>query len=236
VNGIEIMDVDPKTFWEEKILHWENGRYEKKTQKASFLEAIADWSSNSLRFRIEVTGRLLAPFVAGKQVVEIGCGSGLLTEGLLAAGAASYTGYDIAETAIGSAKARADEKGFSDNVHYQVCGVSNLPPFGADIVFSLGLLDWLTDAELDALFRASGSADFLHAIAEKRMSLSQYLHRLYVQVAYGHRTGAYRPRYYRVSEMENLIHPYNQSLIHVYRDRRLSFGALVSSLPIEHGP
>jgi len=229
------MTVEPKKFWEGKILGWEQGRYGQKEKRSSVLEKLADRSSASLRFRMEITGQLLVPHVEGKRIVEIGCGSGLLSETLLAAGAQSYIGYDIAENAIDHASRSAAKSGFSDKARYEVAAVSDLPDLEADLVFSLGLLDWLTDEELKTVFKVGGSADFLHAIAEKRASLSQLIHRAYVQMAYGHKTGSYRPRYYRISEIELLLRPYTDAKLHVYRDPLLSFGALVSSLPIEQG-
>lgn len=226
------MAFDAKEFWENKILPWENGRYETDTSSPALLERLADRASRSLRFRIEITGRLLAPHVAGKKVVELGCGSGILTERILQAGATSYTGYDIAESAISAARERARTFERADSVKYELKPVSDLPPLDADIVFSLGLLDWLTDDELEILFKQSGDADYFHAIAEKRSSISQLIHRAYVQISYGHRTGAYRPRYYTIEDIRRISAPTNDRSIFVYRDPRLSFGALLSTLPI----
>jgi hypothetical protein len=49
-------------------------------------------------------------------------------------------------------------------------------------------LYWLTDDEIAAVFRQSGKVDFLNAIAERRPGIQQWLHRSYVQLAYGYRT------------------------------------------------
>ena len=226
------MQTDPKQFWEHKILHWERGRYEEKTSP-SFLERIADRSSSSLRFRIEAVGKGLAPFVKGKKVVELGCGTGILAGKIVAAGADAYVGYDIAEAAITEARQRAEQLRISDKASFSVGSIDELDDLQADIVFSLGLLDWLNDNELEALFKISGSTDYLHAIAEKRFSLSQFFHRLYVHVSYGHRTGAYIPRYYAVGDLEEIIKHHNVKAVRVLRDPRLSFGAFLTNLPIE---
>ena len=226
------MSVDPKDFWENKIIGWEKGRYEDTQWSASFLERLANRSSNSLRFRLAITMELLSTFVRDKTIVEIGCGSGLLAGKLLDFGAKSYVGYDIAEIAIYNARALATSQGYADRARFEVSSVSSLPPVEGDIVFSLGLLDWLTNEELDALFKASGKTDYFHAIAEKRGSITQLLHRLYVHIAYGHKTGSYVPRYFTIEQMQGMIRPYNDSAIHVFRDPRLSFGAILSSLLI----
>jgi 2-polyprenyl-3-methyl-5-hydroxy-6-metoxy-1,4-benzoquinol methylase len=96
---------DPKTFWEEKILHWEEGRYNLvNSHSIMTLESVANKSSSSLRFRIEKSAELLSEFVTDKNVVEIGCGRALLARTLLDAGAKSYLGIDITDSAIGVAK------------------------------------------------------------------------------------------------------------------------------------
>jgi predicted TPR repeat methyltransferase len=227
------MTTDPKEFWEKKILGWEHGRYELPSKGSTLIERLANQSSDSLRFRLNVTCKLLRRHVENKKVVEIGCGSGLLAEPLLALGARSYTGYDIAENAVAEAKGRAKLNGLSNKAAFHVKRVSELPSLDADIIFSLGLVDWLTNIELDALFRAGGRADYLHAIAESRLSISQMLHRIYVHLAYGHRTGSYVPRYYKVAELEKMIQQYKQAQVHVFRHPKLSFGALISSLPLD---
>ena len=226
------MTVNPKEFWENKILGWESGRYDNRPKASSFLEKIANRSSNSLRFRMDVAGQLLKRHVTAKHVVEVGCGSALLAEKIIAMGAASYTGYDFAESAISQAQKRVTESGFSERIRLMVKSVDQLANLQADIVFSLGLLDWLNDEELKNLFRSSGAADYLHAIAEKRLGLSQFFHRIYIHLAYGYRTIYYIPRYYDVSQLKDLINQFKTNELHVYRNHKLSFAALISSLPI----
>ena len=223
---------DPKQFWENKILAWENNRYGNDDVQGSFLERIASRSSRSLRFRQSIACGLLRPFAAGKRIVEVGCGSGMLAADIISMGAESYLGYDIAESAVAQARRRVDSHGVAGKATFEVASVAELPALEADVVLTLGLLDWLDDAALDALFRVTGKADYLHAIAEKRFSVSQMLHRLYVHVAYGHKTGGYVPRYYTTEEIEAVAGRYNSRQLVPWCDPRLSFGVFVSSLPI----
>jgi SAM-dependent methyltransferase len=224
------MAVEPKQFWEAKILDWEQGRYARPNRPIGVLEWIADRSSMSLRFRIDITPELLAPFLANKRVVELGCGSGLLAGRIIDYGAASYVGVDLAETAI--AKARQRHRASDSRIAFEVADVASMRPLAADLVISLGLFDWLTDDEIAAVFQKFGSADFLHAIAERRPGIQQWLHRIYVQLAYGHRTDSYRPRYFTCDHVKVLAAAGARRPVYAYRNFRLSFGALLSSLPI----
>src|SRR5262249_61536331 len=142
-------------------------------------------------------------------------------------GAASSPGLASA----GSATEKARPRHVHDaRMQFQVGNVADLPLLSADLIVSLGLFDWLTDDEIAAVFRQSGKADFLHAIAEQRPGIQQWLHRSYVQLAYGYRTDRYRPRYFTCDHIKSLADI--RRPIHVYRSWRLSFGALISSLPI----
>jgi SAM-dependent methyltransferase len=223
------MAVDPKQFWEAKLLAWEEGRYGRPDRPRGLLEWIANRSSMSLRFRVAITPELLRPYLAGKRVLELGCGSGIIAGKLIEHGAASYLGIDIAESAIEKARSR---HGNEVRMQFQIGNAADLPPLSADLIVSLGLFDWLTDDEIAAVFRQSGKAHFLHAIAERRAGIQQWLHRSYVQLAYGYRTDRYRPRYFTCDHVRSLSAAGASRPLYVYRNWRLSFGALLSSLPI----
>ncbi len=203
------MAVDPKQFWEAKLLAWEQGRYGGSDRPRGLLEWIANRSSMSLRFRVAITPELLRPYLANKHVVELGCGSGIMAGKLIDA-----------------------RYGDNPKVRFLVSSIADMPPVSADLIVSLGLFDWLTDDEITGVFRKSGSADFLHAIAERRPGVQQWLHRSYVQLAYGYRTDSYRPRYFKCDHVGRLATVAINRPIYVFRSWRLSFGALVSSLPI----
>ena len=224
------MKTDPREFWEAKILDWEEGRYSKPNRRLSIMERLANRSSMSLRFRTRITPELLGPHLAGKRVIEVGCGSGLLAERIIRGGAAAYVGIDLAKTAIEAAQKRVGSVG--GRVQFLAGDISRLGEQTGDIVFSLGLLDWLTDDQLRNLFNLSGKAEFLHAIAEKRMSIQQLIHRSYVHMAYGHFSGGYKPRYFEAKLIRGLAAAAHDRPVYAYRDWRLSFGALISSFPI----
>jgi hypothetical protein len=147
---------------------------------------------------------------------------------LIEYGAASYVGVDIAEAAIEKARHVYRDRG---QIQFVIGDVANVQ-ISADLVISLGLFDWLTDKEIASVFRKSGASDFLHAIAERRPGFQQWLHRRYVQLAYGYRTDSYRPRYLTCRHIKSLATTAKSEPFYVFRNWRLSFGALISSLPI----
>lgn len=220
-------------FWEGKILDWERGRYSAKGGSGGPLERLADRASDSLRFRMESAAELLAPFVKGRRVIDLGCGTGLLAPSLLAAGAVHYAGYDIAESAIELARARADKEGWADRATFERASLADLERLDGDVVISLGLTDWLTDPELERLFVLGGPAEFLHATSEARPSLQRWLHQLYCYVSYGYRTQGYVPRYLETPAIAAMARRHRQGPVYVWRHRRLSFGAYITSLPVK---
>jgi SAM-dependent methyltransferase len=226
--------VDPRAFWNKKILLWEAGRYDVNGQsRNSSLERIADRSSNSLRHRQCLGVELISKKIEGRHIVELGCGSGMLAIPFIEAGASTYHGIDIADVAIEAAQARAAGYEQGGRISFEVAQVNTLSELNRDaIIVSLGLLDWLNDDELGNLIAQQGERDFLHSISEDSASLSQLLHRFYVHLAYGYRTGAYVPRYYHPKDIARLVATQNDRPTYVYRDSILSFGALISSFPI----
>jgi 2-polyprenyl-3-methyl-5-hydroxy-6-metoxy-1,4-benzoquinol methylase len=223
--------VDPKKFWENKILEWETGRYEEKDKAThtTILEKIANRASNSLRNRIRLACETLQPIVAGKRVVEIGCGSGFLAEQLINAGAIHYTGFDISQKAIDEATRRHTKMISSGIVQFHAISIDDMPILSTDVVFSLGLLDWLTDDEIVTLFHKSGDALYLHAIAERTLSIQRLIHKAYVYLSYGHRTGSYVPRYFTALEIKSMANQSKPDDAFVYRNPKLSFGAFISN-------
>jgi 2-polyprenyl-6-hydroxyphenyl methylase/3-demethylubiquinone-9 3-methyltransferase len=81
----------------------------------------------------------------GKRVVDIGCGGGILSEGMAQRGA-DVTGIDMAEAALTVAKLHLHESGV--NVDYQLCTAENLAeqqPGQFDVVTCMELLEHVPD-------------------------------------------------------------------------------------------
>lgn len=221
----------PADFWDSKILGWEDSRYAATALTPSLLEGIAARASASLRFRMRAALALLGPHVQGRRVVELGCGSGLLVQKLMALGAASYRGIDISPVAIARARERAAAAPPGGNISFAVGAVAELEPLGESLTFSLGLFDWLTDTEIERVLAAGAGGPYLHAVAERRLSLQQLIHRGYVFLSYGRRTGL-APRYHAIPKIAAAVRRCRGSSPNVFRDPRLSFGVFITDLPL----
>ena len=223
--------IKPRDFWNEKLIGWEEDRYSHSAQGSSLLEELARKFSG-LPERMATASRVLIPRAAGKRIVEVGCGTGLLAESLIEAGAESYLGFDIADSAVKSAQERVAAAGMSEKIQFMQGGVIDIGKVDADIVFSMGLLDWLTHDEIDKVFGLSEGAEFLHSFSEKRLSFWRMVHMLYVFVAYGHRTGKYKPNYHTLSELSEIADRHGKKRITPIRNPGMRFGCFMTSFEI----
>ena len=226
--------VDKKQFWEDKIIGWEDGRYNINKHNLSFLEKFSDMLSSSLRFRIAFTKKILHKISKDKVIVEVGCGSGLLAKTAIDNGAKHFYGYDISELAIERAKKFAADNGISSQVTFEAKAIADMKKIEADYYFSLGTLDWITIEDIKYLFSLHSNIQFFHSYCEKRYSLSQLLHRIYVYLSYKKNTKTYSPYYMtekEIVEIFNSITSFDKS--YIYRNPKLSFGAFISTFKLD---
>jgi len=226
------MSIDKKQFWEDKIIGWEDLRYDKKETNFNLFEKTVDKTNNTLIFRLNFAFKILEPLIKNKNVVELGCGSGFLAKKFIEKGANSYIGYDISEKAILRAKELVKDQNESGKINFYAKPILDLEKLKADYVFSLGLTDWLTDEEIDHMLKVSSDCDSLHSISEKRISISRILHQLYVYISYGYKSKGYAPRYLNSKEFSEKISNYTQKKAYEFRDKKLSFGMFVSTIPL----
>ncbi|MES2965537.1 MAG: class I SAM-dependent methyltransferase [Bdellovibrionota bacterium] len=208
--------IDKSAFWNSMILPWEAKRYGEERGWVGRL------FSSSVMARRRHAMTLLAPRAKDRVVLELGCGSGQLAEELLALGASRYVGVDFSRVAIERAKLAAVRRGFASKTDFSVASVGELPPMEFDVCFSLGLLDWLSDREVEAMVRATTGRECLHSFSEARPGdLLRQVHSKYVHLKYGHRQ-RYVPRYHTEDEIRKFL----GSDVRFHRDRAMRFGTL----------
>jgi 2-polyprenyl-3-methyl-5-hydroxy-6-metoxy-1,4-benzoquinol methylase len=104
------------------------------------------WQISRSRFRDRVMRRSIAPFVAGKSVLELGCGEGHLSE-VVFCGAREIKGVDISEVAIARASALN-----LPNARFQNSDFLSVSFRDYDVIAAIECLYYLTADEQDAFF------------------------------------------------------------------------------------
>lgn len=84
--------------------------------------------------------RMMAPLVAGKFVVDVGCGSGVLSLAALKLGAKSVCGIDIDPEALIHAKQNAALNHIEENITFQLPSQSIVIPVGIPILLVMNMI------------------------------------------------------------------------------------------------
>lgn len=202
---------DVRKFWDLKILQWEKNRYN------------AGAFGGPLKARRQTALALIENRVQGLRVVEIGCGSAHLAETILGFGAQSYVGIDVSGVALRSAEKRIESKGLSKSIQFINSSVESIDhSLSADIVLSLGLVDWLSKSQLERLARIAENALHVHSYSELRFfSVYQAMHRVYTYALYAHR--GYGPRYLSFEYLKKIFGNQTKRIA----SSEMSFGALI---------
>lgn len=206
-----------RKFWNQKILSWERSKYEIKHK---FYDV-----NRSVKQRLLLATSVIHQMPEGTNLLELGCGSGQLWKNIRLL-KLNYKGVDFSKIAINTFKKRIQTSKVASPVSL-FCENCLENKHAANIVISLGLLDWLSYKEIKKLSGNYRNMWYLHSFSEKRFSLAQILHRLYVFMSYGYKTESYRPNYYKAQYLLNLFGPQAK----IYRDSKLSFGGFIYNLP-----
>ena len=212
-------------FWDENILLWEEKKY-----KEVFFDV-----NSSVKNRLNTAVSVLHQMPEGARLVELACGSGRLWEKINTLPFEDYTGVDFSKIAIESFQNKI--KNFKNKNSLKVslvCEDCTKNIYPADIVVSLGLLDWLDDKQVKNLAEDYKDTWYLHSFSEKRLSFSQIAHSLY---SLTHYRKDYFPCYRRAGELLNIF----GEKAKIYRNcKALNFSAFVYNLPshvsISHVP
>ena len=193
-------------YWENRISTWEVSVYD-QGPSVPLLDRIASPFRRILRERLERTIDLVSTRVAGRSVVDCGCGSGKLLFRLLAFKPSRLVGVDIAPSAIERANAilNAEETlhGIQLPISFQCVDLRQTVDVldGADLVIGIGFLDYLSPEEFGFLASALRGKEFLFSFPERRVSARELVHRVYLLLA--HCPGAHK---YSRREASEILH------------------------------
>ena len=212
-----------KVFWDKKILGWEKEKYH-------INNLILDPNS-SLKYRMILAKNILSKVAKNKTVLEVGCGSGLLLTDLEQMGVKKYIGVDISSEAIKKAKINAKHLKKME-VKFINSDLGNISGYNVDVCFSLGLLDWVSLPEIKRIKENISTKFYFHTFSEKRFSITQLAHTIFVYAKYGYKTKGYKPNYYKSADIQNCFQT-RGTKISFFRRSELSFGTLVYDLPFD---
>ena len=177
-------------YWKEHMLSWEAGAYYKDSgaQPAFWDRLSSIFRGKAMYVRMDAALQLVSPHLAGRHVLDIGCGSGRFAFQLLAAGAERVVGIDVSPAAIEAADARRRQSPSADRLEFRVMDVTlpsaELPP--VDLITALGVIEYFDALELSALLGRFNSRyfliDFPDSEGRKRDWLTWYLRQVYLRV------------------------------------------------------
>jgi SAM-dependent methyltransferase len=224
------MSFDKIKFWENKILAWEKDRYRIEDDESRVKTDSSHIAGSSLQFRFEKTAELIKPHLDGKKILDIGCGTGIFYNELQDTNLAHYYGIDFAENAIleGKKKIEGTEKEKKCSLFTGSIADFDFPE--CDVIIALGVLEWLENDEIETLFKKTYPRKFLFPIAEKRVSITRWIHSIYVFFSYGWKSQGYVPIYHTTGEIIKIAESVGYKDIKIYRHPRLRFGTFLYSL------
>ena len=217
---------DIRSYWDTKIVEWEDSM--QSDGRVSPVERLAARFRRPVLNRADLVIDLLTKRVAGKTVVELGCGSGFFAMRLhRTAQPAKITGIDFSPAAISRATEIA-EREEADAVSFVVGDVSQTTLPDADFTIGLGLLDYLDEEEIHDLFGRIQSPNILFTFSRSDLSPLRFAHILYL-------TTQRCPKHFYYSEeaLSSLIGRRFGNLTFIADRARMSFGGIVHNLPTD---
>ena len=196
-----------KEYWEHHIRNWERSAYENESS-GSFIESIANRFRGHLIHRKSSCKNMLLLRIEGLNVLEIGAGSGALMIELAKAGKTSrITGWEISSEAVKAGTEQIDTEALSNIAELQCRNIDeslgDIASF--DLVYGLGILEYLEKKTLQELFNHLRNKKFFFQYHRKYFSLKNGLHLVY-------RTIKQIPIYNRYSETDILKMCFNAGL------------------------
>lgn len=207
-------------YWDKKIKEWTEASYEKKTK--NLIEKTASLFRGGITKRMEVALEVVGPKAKGKVILDLGCGLGDFCFRILSYSPKKIIGIDISAVAVKEAIKRAKKRDCEEKVEFirgNVTQMEKLPNF--DIAVGLGFIDYLDKNDLKKLFKLLSGRHFLFSMFEKKFSLMNVLHAVYVKIQ--RCPGAFK---YTREEMKKII-PKESKFYFLEKDKML----FIANLP-----
>ena len=212
-SGMGLVMLPKEKFWNQKISHWEQRKYKKLPR---YLDV-----NSSVKFRLNLTAHLLNQISKENRLLELGCGSGFLWNQIQESKIKHYTGVDFSESAVHAFQKKIQK---SNSIPTSLfCEDCTKNTYSADIIVSLGLLDWISIEKIAQISEKYKKAWYLHSFSEKRHTFSQFIHKLYSKLNHKVWTPQYRP----AGELISIF----GSQAKIYRNSKLSFSTFIYRLP-----
>lgn len=211
-----------REYWDEKIKGWTEVSYGKKTKGVGLIERVANLFRGPITGRMDVALKIIGPRAKNKVILDLGCGLGDFCFAVLKFNPKKVIGIDLSEVAIKEAKKRTRRKKLKNKLEFiadDVVKMKKLPEF--DIAVGLGFIDYLDKQELKKLFRLLSGHHFFFSVFEKKLSLLNLLHLVYVKIQKC--PGAYK---YTKKEMRQII-PSDLNFYFLEKDKML----FITNLP-----
>ncbi len=117
----------------------------------SYYRSPDPWRIGNASRRDKALSKIIGPYVAGKTVLELGCGEGHLTASIFQ-DALSIKGVDISPVAISRAVALS-----LPNASFEASDFLNVSFFGFDVIAAIECIYYLSPSEQEAFFRKLAS-------------------------------------------------------------------------------
>lgn len=188
-----------KEYWDKKISEWTKASYG-KNDTVNPIEKIAAYF-RSVQKRKDAAIKLVGPIAKNKIVLDLGCGLGEFSFGLMKYKPRKIIAFDISHVAVSQVKKTAQKLRFGRTLEAKVSDITSLkklPRF--DIVVGLGFLDYLKPMQLSHLFSMIGNKSYLFSFFERKRTFFNLLHKVYTTIQ--RCPGAYK---YTRKQMRNFI-------------------------------
>lgn len=171
-----------RQYWDKKIIEWSASGYKRDHKKISFIERLA-YPFRKADKRYVAGLELIGPIAKNKIILDLGFGVADFSFGILKYNPQKVIGIDIADSAVAFATKIAKKKEVGNRVSFRRGDVSEMRTLPrSDIVVGLGFIDYLNADQLKHFFKLLEGKKYLFSYFEKKLSLFNIVHSLYVKI------------------------------------------------------